>query len=83
MRGGRGAKRGGAAHPAEEDHARAGATEGLVGGGGHHVTVLEGLVRLLSRHQATAHPTWHYLRAARRLLVEAVRLPTAEQRRSA
>lgn len=41
-------------HHTEEDHAGAGAAQGLVGGGGDHVAVLEGLRQLLSRHQATA-----------------------------
>mmetsp|Transcript_71897 Transcript_71897/g.120583 ORF Transcript_71897/g.120583 Transcript_71897/m.120583 type:complete len:278 (-) Transcript_71897:232-1065(-) len=38
---------------AAEDHAGARTTQTLVGGGGDHITVLEGIVLLASRHQTT------------------------------
>lgn len=37
----------------EEDHAGSRPSQGLVGGGRHHVTVLEGRRMLARRHQAT------------------------------
>ena len=63
--------RGNARYHAEEDHAGAGAAQGLVRGGRDDVAVLEGLRSLLRCHQATAprtttsHPTGHVRQQAK------------------